>query len=1657
MSERPGSRGKPRTRPHHPSGLRNEVRVESTDDESANHGSRIEVPGGDIVIPDMQLENFRDDDDLGHGDGGSYHPMSPGSRALISRNRISRSRKGPDALLEVKFLSRPDQLSRHGDSPPPFFLFKPAPKASSMPTRKEEAVSSQEASAPLAAATALDPAAQAPTEGGVTYENQPVLPEIHHVQSSVQPEQEPPTLTLPPLDDEHEFVQTAFQTAEDDILDVTPHPVAKDPHSPAGSNHVEAPPEGPVEAPRPRTRPRFPPAPKGQSGKKGRKGRKHKAAQHRDAPWPPKPRYADGNEAFQGLQGLEPPVHHAFPIASDEHAPVGQVESGYADEPARHRPFVQAQADDTNHHEQLVDDRLDNGNIVSHKLNQGVAPAAQLSHRQVEAVVPVVGEHGDAATPYEEPTEHPLQSPSARENIPQMRLPVEQEGPHHVGPSGRSHQAISDEVLHRTAPFGATDRVDKPGRKLRVGSHPRFPPPMSGIPGFSKLTPENENLVKLFVMSLGAAENKARDTVDACTKANETTIASLQATIGYQDKVIEGHKAENGRLQGSAQTLQGRCATLEKFVKGLEKDYDKLKGAAKYHQASCKEILKEKIAEIEGEKSALMEHITATLDAFDKSRRSMKSVLDDCYARLRISESKIVDLREQLLRQNRLYEEEKKRRSDLEQQVMPALQCLQEHVEKSHNALSGTLGTIQLSVDDNSADTERDARLKQCLDALHTLQATPFLTAKDLQKAEGMLRSMSESVGTKLNEVDTFVKEDRFPMDDLQRYIRDQLQHLRSEVLKYDEAIAQYHQTEHANELLVKQAESQKELCARLEEQIRCHCQTETDLKSRYAQLEKEVVDLRDMAHDHNSDPPELEQELVNLRHQMRKAEENLQAKATELDDANRRLQEQGNEMAKEKQFAAEQKAVIIEQIKQIQQAQRQHQKYKVQDTSAEVIRIEETHRRALKEKEVSLGNEIHRLRAERDEHKDSALSLNQEAKVARKKLEAAEEELKRLQQSVGEGSSLAQELAHVKQQFAQEADSLRLKQRDLDDITKEQTKLRAEIATHQEKGTQLKSELAEKLNMVTSLQRKLDDLAETHGNDATTLQEMRSQMESLRREKRDLELNIEQFHNKESKFNDVQTKFSIDRERLQTEAMELRTELEKKEHELQRRRTDTSEQLKKIEETHDTEVNELKRRLTLAESAVKEADAKVLRVEDEKTRQFEDHQRSIDKKVESLVREKLAAKEREQQRKGALHQFASQVEAAQHSSKAVSTHLPASPGAHTGSMRKKVTRQNISTLSVVGPSRAHSTSTPAGPNSSQAHLDERGVTPEGDDVAVDSSLLEDLGAWERLDENGVSVVGAAEDANPNTQGSLTVAFSAFNMELQNLSPTKDRTSSSLSDAPSSSEMLFQEESDSLSERGMRQQPREHHPMEEVSQHLRTIETPYQASNHPEMDSRVHWSQGRPISQANTASKMAPPPPPSFGQKGSFREEASRLLKRRSITPQHGDTDTNSSASSPDYVHRSPSGHKTYGHKSGPLATAHRSQRSTTRQVQHQELSRKRKGSDNEADHWSSSKRHQSSSQSLPVGATPKVYQRNAAVPSGSTNRRRSRDRSQGTGQSSQDCILPRSRSGRAGSVRHSPAAPKRAQGADKRGRDIERFNRELQPEGYGSRRRRLR
>jgi chromosome segregation ATPase len=130
------------------------------------------------------------------------------------------------------------------------------------------------------------------------------------------------------------------------------------------------------------------------------------------------------------------------------------------------------------------------------------------------------------------------------------------------------------------------------------------------------------------------------------------------------------------------------------------------------------------------------------------------------------------------------------------------------------------------------------------------------------------------------------------PDTELQDFIKQQLQTLQTEMVKYEEVVAENRKAHETNDTLKKQLEAQQQHCSQLDEQIKAFQQSEENFRARSSQLERELHDLKNVPNEPETEPSELELGMTDLRQQLRKAEEDLQAANARIEKAEQVQQE---------------------------------------------------------------------------------------------------------------------------------------------------------------------------------------------------------------------------------------------------------------------------------------------------------------------------------------------------------------------------------------------------------------------------------------------------------------------------------------------------------------------------------------------------------------------------------------------------------------------------------------------------------------------------------------------------------------------------------------------------------------------------------------------
>jgi hypothetical protein len=298
---------------------------------------------------------------------------------------------------------------------------------------------------------------------------------------------------------------------------------------------------------------------------------------------------------------------------------------------------------------------------------------------------------------------------------------------------------VSEAALHGASDRGGSNRVAKPRQKSRAVSGTLS----LGVQGPSMSLGVERSLENLRVAML--ADNfRTQHEHTMTTKHQEENTARLKQMVDLLNNNIAEHQQKNHDLKGALGRLTDKAKTNQRYLTGLQKDYENLQKSVTTSRDQSKKTLQTKIAEIENEKDVLRRKFEATTDALAKSQRKMKSVIDDLYIRYVISESKKKDLAEKLIKQEAVCEEERRKRDDVEKQLLSGVQSVQRQLGDSSTALVEKIELLQSSVNKLAEGDDHDTEIKECLAVARSLQLTPFLNSKDVQKAEGMLRFVHE-------------------------------------------------------------------------------------------------------------------------------------------------------------------------------------------------------------------------------------------------------------------------------------------------------------------------------------------------------------------------------------------------------------------------------------------------------------------------------------------------------------------------------------------------------------------------------------------------------------------------------------------------------------------------------------------------------------------------------------------------------------------------------------------------------------------------------------------------------------------------------------------------------------------------------------------------
>jgi predicted transcriptional regulator len=512
------------------------------------------------------------------------------------------------------------------------------------------------------------------------------------------------------------------------------------------------------------------------------------------------------------------------------------------------------------------------------------------------------------------------------------------------------------------------------------------------------------------------------------------------------------------------------------------------------------------------------------------------------------------------------------------------------------------------------------------------------------------------------------------------------------------------------------------------------------------------------------------------------------------------------------------------------------------------------------------------------EESKNAAKGLQSQLNEARKEKTEIEETLKTLQYAAQVECSNAAEMGKLKEQLRQKIEELREKIQEHTKLEREHAELQTSKRNLHVLFEQQQTEMSQHSARIDSLRQEIEAERSTEKEQSKNAIDLaRSQTRTLEKEKSDLQAKLEHVRCSDSKLNEAHAALVAERDGLRSRNTELEAAEKASESKTTRAYEEKADAVRKFEQR----LNDLQRDQERSDAALKEAEAKIQLQKTEHQKKIEFDRQKYESIVKTLTEE--LSKVRAQ---GTSLSKTQQQDLKPTSLQKPKLHSPQT--VQTGKTRKKVSRENQTVLDVAGLSGTLVSA------SAQGTTRERNQGSDQSDNLFDED--HDIFGSDKLDKDqGCSIIDPAavlvEDAQDiggvippfveDTQ-EVGVVFPPFVEETQDIGVfppfvedtqdiggalvpfgnianqlgQKPGDESSLS-GPMTSDGLDQLEGDVRAV--CTPVPEKHHRTQDSSREM-IPETPIRHENAFLSGSYSSKSNGRPRSQANTASRLMPPP-----------------------------------------------------------------------------------------------------------------------------------------------------------------------------------------------------
>lgn len=324
----------------------------------------------------------------------------------------------------------------------------------------------------------------------------------------------------------------------------------------------------------------------------------------------------------------------------------------------------------------------------------------------------------------------------------QQVLPHDETGDRNPSNSASPRPERTQEVLHGVSSRAGHVRVTKAPKQTPVSHDAR--PAANGLRQMRAGSTALDIALDALRTAYLGDQYRLEDQMVLKEKAWEDERSNLQSTITKQLETIAEQRVKIEQSEKRFEKLTDQLKLNQKYVSGLQRDHEDMKRSVVTFKEENTKALEDQIAQMLKEKEDLQTGLEAMIKSCETAQKSMSGTMTEIQLRYTTALSRENNLKIRLEERVSMHEDEKNRRIELEQQLLPSVQSMQRHLGESSAALVVKVSSLQASLENQTAEKSRDTTVKECLRILQELQSLPVLTSNDVRKAEGMLRYLYE-------------------------------------------------------------------------------------------------------------------------------------------------------------------------------------------------------------------------------------------------------------------------------------------------------------------------------------------------------------------------------------------------------------------------------------------------------------------------------------------------------------------------------------------------------------------------------------------------------------------------------------------------------------------------------------------------------------------------------------------------------------------------------------------------------------------------------------------------------------------------------------------------------------------------------------------------